>query len=43
MTDLNTTYYSIEAGQNDRILSSHFDEFIDKNIYLEYKPRNPFV
>lgn len=42
ITDLNTTYFSIEAGMSDRILSPYFDNFLNKNKYVEYIPRNPY-
>jgi hypothetical protein len=34
ITDLNTTYFSLEAGMTDRILSPFFDNFLDKNLYV---------
>lgn len=43
ITDLNRTFYSIEVGTTDRILSPFYDYFLDKNLYLEYIPRNIFV
>jgi acyl-homoserine lactone acylase PvdQ len=42
ITDMNTTYYSLETGQSDRVLSPFYDKFVDKNIYLEYRPCNPY-
>ena len=40
ITDMETTYYSLETGQSDRFLSPFYDNFMDKNIYLEYRPYN---
>lgn len=42
LTDLNTTYFSLEAGQTDRILSPFYDNFINSNRYVQYIPRNPY-
>ena len=43
ITDMNKTYYSLETGQSDRIFTSaFFDNFLDKNMYLEYVPINPY-
>lgn len=42
ITDLNQTFFSIEVGNTDRIFSPFFDNFLDKNTYIEYIPRNPY-
>ena len=42
ITDMNTTYFSLETGQSDRFLSPYYDHFMDKNKYVEYVPRNPY-
>ena len=42
ITDINRTYYSIEVGQSDRLSSPFYDNFLDKDKYVEYVPANPF-
>jgi hypothetical protein len=43
ITDFNTTLYSLEMGESDRILSPFFDNFVGKDKYVEYIRRNPFL
>jgi hypothetical protein len=42
LTDLNTTFFSLEVGETDRILSPFYDNFVNSNRYVEYVPRNPY-
>jgi len=43
ITDFNRTLYSLEMGESDRILSPFFDNFVAKDKYIEYIPRNPYL
>jgi acyl-homoserine lactone acylase PvdQ len=42
ISDINKTYYSLEVGESDRILSPFYDNFVGQNRYVEYIPRNPY-
>lgn len=42
ITDLNDTYYSLDAGESDRIFSPYYDNFVNKDKYVRYTPRNLF-
>lgn len=43
ITDLNNTVFSLEVGQSDRILSPFYDNFVGKDKYVKYTPRNPLL
>lgn len=43
ITDLNRTLYSLETGESDRVLSPFYDNFLAKDKYVEYIPRNPYL
>lgn len=34
ITDMNTTYFSLETGQTDRFLGPYYDHFMGKNKYV---------
>lgn len=36
VTDLNETYYTMDAGVSDRIFSPFYDNFVGKNNYVQY-------
>ena len=40
VTDLNKTYYQLDMGITDRILSPFYDNFMDSDKFYEYVPRN---
>lgn len=43
VTDLEETYYSLDAGISDRVFSPYYDNFVGKDNYVRYTPNNPFL
>lgn len=43
ITDIDTTLFSMDLGNTDRVLSDYYDNFMGKDLYVEYTRRNPFL
>lgn len=41
ITDLNTTYWSLDLGNNDNIFSEYYDNFLGTDEYVPYTAENP--
>lgn len=43
ITDLDTTYFSFDLGNTDRLSSQFYDNFMGKDMYVQYTRENPFI
>lgn len=41
ITDLNRTIFSFDTGESASIFSEYYDNFVGKDLYVEYTRQNP--